>query len=55
MAPFAVTRPAPFHDQTGIYGMINMPFIVPEIVTAIALLIFFVAIKTATGYTGSAI
>ena len=32
--------------------MINQPLMVPEIVTAVALLIFFAMIKVATGYTG---
>lgn len=31
---------------------INQPLMVPEIVTAVALLIFFAAIKVATGYQG---
>jgi spermidine/putrescine transport system permease protein len=32
--------------------MINQPLMVPEIVTAVALLIFFAMIKVATGYSG---
>ncbi len=36
----------------GIYAMINQPLMVPEIVSAVALLIFFAMIKIATGYTG---
>jgi hypothetical protein len=32
--------------------MINQPLMVPEIVTAVALLIFFGIIKVATGYQG---
>ncbi len=32
--------------------MINQPLMVPEIVTAVALLIFFASIKVATGYQG---
>ena len=32
--------------------MINQPLMVPEIVTAVALLIFFAIIKGATNYTG---
>ena len=34
--------------------MINQPLMVPEIVTAVALLIFFAVIKVATGYQGLA-
>jgi len=52
MAALATTRTRPFTGLTGIYAAINMPLMVPEIVTAIALLIFFASIKTATGYTG---
>jgi spermidine/putrescine transport system permease protein len=32
--------------------MLNLPIMVPEIVTAVALLIFFASIMVATGYTG---
>ena len=32
--------------------MINLPLMAPEIVTAIALLIFFALVKIATGYSG---
>jgi spermidine/putrescine transport system permease protein len=35
-----------------IYVIINQPLMVPEIVTAVALLIFFGFIKVATGYQG---
>ncbi len=38
--------PPPFRGQTAIYAMINQPLMVPEIVTAVALLIVFAAIKT---------
>ena len=38
--------------MTTVYAVINMPLMVPEIVTAVALLIFFASIKVATGYTG---
>ena len=54
MAALATTRRRAFRGETAIYGMINTPLIVPEIVTAIALLIFFASIKVATGYTGIA-
>ncbi len=52
MAALGTTRTRPFRGQTGIYVMINQPLMVPEIVTAVALLIFFAGIKVATGYTG---
>jgi spermidine/putrescine transport system permease protein len=37
---------------TAIYAMINQPLMVPEIVTAVALLILFALIKAATGIQG---
>jgi spermidine/putrescine transport system permease protein len=54
MAALGTTRRGRFKGQTLIYVMINQPLMVPEIVTAVALLIFFAAIKVATGYTGLA-
>ena len=52
MAALGTTRRKAFKGQTFIYVMINQPLMVPEIVTAVALLIFFAQIKVATGYTG---
>ena len=52
MAALGTTRRARFRGQTVIYVMINQPLMVPEIVTAVALLIFFAQIKIATGYQG---
>jgi spermidine/putrescine transport system permease protein len=52
MAALATTRTKPFRGMTAIYAFINVPLMVPEIVTAVALLIFFASIKVATGYTG---
>jgi len=54
MAALGTTRRGKFKGQTFIYIMINQPLMVPEIVTAVALLIFFASIKIATGYTGLA-
>ncbi|MGU9957145.1 MAG: ABC transporter permease [Arenicellales bacterium WSBS_2016_MAG_OTU3] len=54
MAALATTRSKPFKGQTVVYALINQPLMVPEIVTAVALLIFFATIKVATGYTGMA-
>ncbi|SEQ09115.1 ABC transporter permease [Thalassovita taeanensis] len=54
MAALGTTRTAQFKGQTLIYVMINQPLMVPEIVTAVALLIVFAVIKVATGYTGLA-
>lgn len=52
MAALATTRTPKFKGQTMVFAMINQPLMVPEIVTAVALLIFFAMIKVATGYTG---
>ncbi|MGO4907042.1 ABC transporter permease [Pseudorhodobacter sp. W20_MBD10_FR17] len=52
MAALGTTRRKAFKGQTFIYVMINQPLMVPEIVTAVALLIFFASIKVATGYNG---
>jgi spermidine/putrescine transport system permease protein len=52
MAALGTTRRGRFRGQTAIYVMLNQPLMVPEIVTAVALLIFFAGIKVATGYTG---
>ncbi|MBB3993427.1 spermidine/putrescine transport system permease protein [Sulfitobacter undariae] len=52
MAALATTRTPKFKGQTAAFAMINQPLMVPEIVTAVALLILFSVIKVATGYTG---
>jgi spermidine/putrescine transport system permease protein len=52
MAALGTTRTRPFRGLTAIYAMINQPLMVPEIVTAVALLIFFAILKTATGIEG---
>lgn len=52
LAALATTRTAKFKGQTAVFAMINQPLMVPEIVTAVALLVFFAVIKVATGYTG---
>jgi spermidine/putrescine transport system permease protein len=52
MAALATTRTAPYRGLTFKYAFINQPLMVPEIVTAVALLIFFSRVKIWTGYTG---
>ncbi|UOA27241.1 ABC transporter permease [Pseudosulfitobacter sp. DSM 107133] len=52
LAALATTRTPRFKGQSAVFAMINQPLMVPEIVTAVALLIFFAMIKVATGYTG---
>ncbi|MEJ6782438.1 ABC transporter permease [Aminobacter sp. Piv2-1] len=52
MAALATTRTRPYRGLTFKYAFINQPLMVPEIVTGVALLIFFSQIKIASGYTG---
>ncbi|MBP9950445.1 MAG: ABC transporter permease [Cypionkella sp.] len=52
MAALGTTRRRAFRGQTAVYVMINQPLMVPEIVTAVALLLFFASIKSITGYSG---
>ena len=54
LAALATTRTRAFRGQAAVFAAINQPLMVPEIVTAVALLIFFAMIKVATGYTGLA-
>ncbi|MFT5113915.1 MAG: spermidine/putrescine transport system permease protein [Parasphingorhabdus sp.] len=54
MAALGTTRTQPYRGQMTIYAMINQPLMVPEIVTAVALLILFALIKQATNYHGFA-
>lgn len=52
MAALGTTRRKAFKGQTFIYVVINQPLMVPEIVTAVALMILFGLIKTITGVHG---
>jgi spermidine/putrescine transport system permease protein len=52
MAAVATTRTRPYRGLTAKYAFINQPLMVPEIVTAVALLILFSRIKVWTGYSG---
>ena len=52
MAALGTTRRRAFKGQTFIYVVLNQPLMVPEVVTAVALLIFFGILKVATGYQG---
>ncbi|GAB4064537.1 ABC transporter permease [Ancylobacter sonchi] len=52
MAAIATTRTAPYRGLGAKYAFINLPLMVPEIVTAVALLIVFSRIKVWTGYSG---
>ncbi len=51
-AALATVRQGPFRGRTTIYGLINQPLVVPEIVTGVSLLIVFGAVRAATGYQG---
>jgi spermidine/putrescine transport system permease protein len=52
MAALATTRTPNYPGLTFKYAFINQPLMVPEIVTAISLLIVFSRIKIWTGYSG---
>ncbi|NMD09166.1 MAG: ABC transporter permease, partial [Phyllobacteriaceae bacterium] len=52
MAALATTRTQPYPGLTFKYAFINQPLMVPEIVTAVALLIVFSRIKVWTGING---
>lgn len=52
MAALATTRTEPYRGLTFKYAFINQPLMVPEIVTAVALLIIFSRIKVWSGYSG---
>ncbi|QRM57309.1 ABC transporter permease [Sinorhizobium sp. BG8] len=52
MAALATTRTPAYRGLTFKYAFINLPLLVPEIVTAVALLIVFSRIKIWTGYSG---
>jgi spermidine/putrescine transport system permease protein len=52
LAAIAMSRTRPYPGLTFKYALINQPLVVPEIVTAVALLIVFSRVKVWTGYTG---
>jgi spermidine/putrescine transport system permease protein len=52
MAALATTRTKPYPGLTFKFAFINQPLMVPEIVTAVSLLIVFSRIKVWTGYSG---
>ncbi|TKT69314.1 ABC transporter permease [Aquamicrobium sp. LC103] len=52
MAAIATTRTRSYRGLTFKYAFINQPLMVPEIVTAVALLVLFSRIKVMTGYSG---
>ncbi|MFZ1815805.1 MAG: ABC transporter permease [Rhizobiaceae bacterium] len=52
MAALATTRTERYRGMTAIYAFVNVPLMVPEIVTGISLLIVFSVIKVWSGYTG---
>lgn len=49
-AALAMVRSGRFRGKSASYALINLPLMVPEIVTAVATLIFFSAIGMTTGY-----
>lgn len=49
-AAVAMVRGGQFRGRTATYALINLPLMVPEIVTAVAALIFFTMVGITTGY-----
>lgn len=52
MAALATTRVQAFRGLPIVYAIVNQPLMVPEIVTAIATMVFFAWIRTTTDYYG---
>ncbi|MFD1881756.1 ABC transporter permease [Paracoccus pacificus] len=52
LAALGIVRNRRMRGRGAAYMIINQPLMVPEIVSAVALLIFFASIKIATGYQG---
>ena len=52
LAALGTTRQGRFRGRTAIYALINQPLMVPEIVTAVSLLIVFGFVRSNTGYQG---
>lgn len=52
LAALGTVRQGAFRGRTAIYALVNQPLMVPEIVTAVALLIVFGFVREATGYQG---
>jgi spermidine/putrescine transport system permease protein len=49
LAALATTRTAPWRGQTAVYMVINLPLMVPEIITAVATLSFFALLGRTLG------
>lgn len=52
LAALGTTRQGRFRGRMAIYALINQPLMVPEIVTAVSLLIVFGFVRQTTGYQG---
>ena len=52
LAALGTTRTENYRGRIAIYAAVNQPLMVPEIVTGVALLIFFAIFKSMTGYHG---
>jgi spermidine/putrescine transport system permease protein len=52
LAALGTTRQGAFRGRMAIWGAINVPLMVPEIVTGVALLIVFGTVRAWTGYQG---
>lgn len=51
LAALAIVRGAPFRGQSAAYTLVNLPLMVPEIISAVGSLIFFIAIGINLGLT----
>ena len=52
MAALAIVRFGRFHGRTLFSGMITSPMVMPEVITGLSLLLFFIALQQLTGWPG---
>jgi len=52
LAALAMGRGKSFRGRSAMFALINQPLMVPEIVTAVSLLVVFAWVKTTIGYSG---
>lgn len=52
MAALAMVRFGRFHGRTLFSGMITSPMVMPEVITGLSLLLFFIALQQLTGWPG---
>ena len=52
MAALAIVRFGRFRGRTLFFGMITSPLVMPEVITGLSLLLFFIALQQITGWPG---